>query len=64
MSQEFDHLKPGEPAPATGTYSEHNVFGTPTGNWIDVNNGDPMPPAPVGFTWRRVECSADQWSSH
>jgi hypothetical protein len=46
------------------TYREHNVFGTPTGNRIIVNNGDPMPPAPRGFTRRRVECSADQWSSN
>jgi hypothetical protein len=60
MSQELDHLKPGAPAPATGTYEEHNVFGTPTGNRADVNNGDPVPPAPRGFTWRRVEYSADQ----
>jgi hypothetical protein len=59
MSQELDHLKPGAPAPATGTYEEHNVFGTRTGNRVDVNEGDPMPPAARGFTWRRVQSSSD-----
>jgi hypothetical protein len=58
MSQELD-LKPGAPAPATGTYEKRNVFGTPTGNRINVNNGDPMPPAPRGFTWRCVPSSSD-----
>jgi hypothetical protein len=28
---------------APANYEEHNVFGTPTGNRIDVNNSDPMP---------------------
>jgi len=60
MAQELDHLKPGELAPATGAYKEHNVFGTPTGNRIDVTKGDLMPPAPRGFTWRRVACPAGQ----
>jgi hypothetical protein len=59
MSQELDHLKPGAPAPATGTYEEHNVFGTPTGNRVDVNKGDPMPPAARAFTWRRVTLPSD-----
>jgi hypothetical protein len=58
MSQELD-LKPSEQAPATGTYEEHNVFGTPTGHRINVSTGDPMPPAPRGFTWRRVQSSQD-----
>ena len=52
MSQELDHLKPDEPAPATGAYSEQNVFGTPTGQRIDVIKGDLMPQAPRDFTWR------------
>jgi hypothetical protein len=59
MSQELDHFKPGEPAPATGAYEEHNVFGTPTGNRIDVNKGDPMPPAPRSFTWQSVKSPSD-----
>ena len=52
MSQELDHVKPDEPAPATGAYREQNVFGTPTGKRIDVIKGGPMPQAPRGFTWR------------
>jgi hypothetical protein len=59
MSQELDHLKPGALAPATGTYEEHNVFGTPTGNRVDVNKGDLMPPAARCFTWRRVTLPSD-----
>jgi hypothetical protein len=37
--------------PPEQRYEEDNVFGTPTGNRIDVNKGDPR---------RRVACSADQ----
>lgn len=59
MPQVLDHFKPGEPAPATGIYEEHNVFGAPTGNRIDVNESDPMPLAPRGFTWRRVKSPSD-----
>jgi hypothetical protein len=45
------HLNPGEIAPTDGAYSEHNVFGTPTGKMVDVREGESMPVAPVGFTW-------------
>jgi hypothetical protein len=31
------HLKPGERAPASGTYLEHNVFGSSTGREVNVN---------------------------
>jgi hypothetical protein len=44
------HLKPGEPAPATDSYQEHNIFGTPTGKRVDVNECAPMPSAPHSFT--------------
>jgi hypothetical protein len=57
MPQELDHLKPGDPAPATGAYREQNVFGTPTGKRIDVIKGNLMPPAPRGFTWRLADQS-------
>jgi|ERR1700723_2212834 hypothetical protein len=42
--------------PPEQRYEEDNVFGTPTGNRIDVNKGDPRRPA----SRRRVACSADQ----
>ncbi len=48
------HLKPGELAPATGGYQEHNVFGTPTDRRVDVNHGEPLPLAPLGFTWQVI----------
>lgn len=47
--------RPGEPAPETGHYAEHNVFGTPTGAVKHVVEGDRLPGAPRGFTWRLVE---------
>jgi hypothetical protein len=49
------HLKPGEPAPATDSYQEHNIFGTPTSKRVDVNEGEPMPSAPHSFTWTPVQ---------
>jgi hypothetical protein len=45
------HLEHGEPAPATGVYLEHNVFGSPTGRQAVVNKGEPLPRTPIGFTW-------------
>jgi hypothetical protein len=33
-----------EIAPTDGVYSEHNVFGTPTGKMVDVCEGESMPP--------------------
>jgi hypothetical protein len=42
--------------PPEQKHEEDNVFGTPTGNRIDVNKGDPRRPA----SRRRVACSADQ----
>jgi len=52
------HLKPGELAPTAGVYSEHNVFGTPTGRKLDTSEGEPMPRAPVGFTWLATDARA------
>ena len=42
------------PAPATGHYEELNVFGSHTGKTAHVTEGEPLPGAPRGFTWRRV----------
>ena len=47
------HLSAGALAPATAVYLEHNVVGIPTGRRVDMNQGEPMPHAPRGFTWRR-----------
>lgn len=42
---------PGHPAPATATYEQINVFGSPTGIVAHVPHGHPLPPAPVGHGW-------------
>ena len=44
--------QPGEPAAEAGCYRELNVFGTPTDATICVKQGEPLPAAPRGFTWR------------
>jgi hypothetical protein len=46
---------PGMQAPSAGTYEQQNVLGTPTGVHITVSQGEVLPAAPRGFTWRRVE---------
>ena len=51
------HLRPGDLAPATGTYQEHNVFGTETGRRVAVKENEPLPSAPRGFTWSAVPCA-------
>ena len=44
--------QPGKPAPRAGQYEELNVFGSPTGRMALMAEGDQLPPAPRGFTWR------------
>jgi hypothetical protein len=46
--------RPGDRAPTTDHYEELNVFGTHTGKVVHVKEGDPLPEAPRGFTWRRT----------
>ena len=46
-------------APSAGTYEQRNVLGTPTGVRITVSQGEVLPAAPRGFTWRRVESKRD-----
>jgi hypothetical protein len=50
------HLEhyPGELASRRGRYTEHNVFGTETGKAVEVEEGEQLPTAPRGFTWRHV----------
>jgi hypothetical protein len=42
---------PGQSAPASGTYEQINVFGSPTGVRVTVAEGQPLPTAPVGHNW-------------
>ncbi len=44
-------------APSAGTYEERNVLGTLTGTRVTVAQGEVLPAAPRGFTWRMVESS-------
>ncbi len=46
---------PGTPAPASGTYEQRNVLGSPTGLRVTMSEGEELPVAPRGFTWARVE---------
>jgi hypothetical protein len=43
-------------APVTGLYEQRTVLGTLTGVRVTVAQGDALPAAPRGFTWR-VVCS-------
>lgn len=49
-----NEYQPGERAPASGQYEELNVFGSQTGQVVVVLADEDFPPAPRGFTWRRL----------
>ena len=46
--------RPGEPASCKGRSTEHAVLGSPTGKVVEVEQGEELPIAPRGFTWRHV----------
>jgi hypothetical protein len=46
--------QPGTHAPVTGHYEALNVFGSPTGKVEHVREGERLPRAPRGFSWRRI----------
>jgi hypothetical protein len=50
--------QPGTRAPRTGRFEELNVFGSPTGKVEHVREGEHLPPAPQGFSWRHIEDAA------
>ena len=45
-------FRAGTPAPASGSYEQHNVFGRATGHLVTVAQGQPLPALPRGFAWR------------
>ena len=45
---------PGDETPHTGHYEELNIFGSRTGRTVHIQEGDPLPTAARGFTWRRI----------
>jgi hypothetical protein len=53
MAERQEH-QPGTHAPVTGQYEELNAFGTRTGRVEHVHEGELLPSAPRGFTWRQV----------
>jgi hypothetical protein len=48
---------PGMRAPSAGTYEQRNVLGTPTGVRVTVAQGDLLPAALRGFSWRKMDTS-------
>ena len=54
MSDQYE-IAPGAPAPVSGIFELLNVLGSPTGTQVLRLAGDALPPAPVGWTWRRIE---------
>ena len=58
MTQQPVHV-PGQPAPASATYEQMNVFGSPTGIRVNVVHGSPLPEAPIGHGWAVVEDGVD-----
>lgn len=48
----FTDYPPCVTAPVAGHYGELNVFGAHTGRVAEVQEGEELPSAPRGFTWR------------
>ena len=59
MDWQREHL-PGECAPMNGHYEELNVLGARTGKVLHVQQGELLPKAPRGFTWRQQRSSTDE----
>ena len=53
MPRPVEH-RPGEPASHSGPYELLNVFGAPTGVVTHAEEGERLPVAPRGFTWRHA----------
>jgi hypothetical protein len=54
-SRPWPRRNTGAQAPVIGHYEELNVFGSPTGRVEHVREGERLPHAPRGFTWRQIE---------
>jgi hypothetical protein len=53
MAERNEH-QPGTHAPITGHFEELNIFGSPTGKVEYVREGERLPHAPLGFSWRHI----------
>ena len=47
--------EPNDPAPKTGYYEELDARGRPTGYVVHARQGEALPGAAPGFTWRLTE---------
>lgn len=54
MKKDPPEYIPGESAEVSGTYELLNFAGTPTGQTVAVEEGQALPPAPLGWTWRLI----------
>jgi hypothetical protein len=41
----------GYPSPASATYEQVNLFGSPTGIKVRVSRGEPLANTPIGHGW-------------
>ena len=48
-------LTPGSIPLEPGWYEELDAKGTPTGVWVSVARGEPLPANPSGFFWQKAE---------
>lgn len=65
MKKDPPEYTPGESAGVSGTYELLNFAGTPTGQTAAVQEGQALPPDPLGWTWRLIpddESSSDSIS--
>jgi hypothetical protein len=53
MQQRAD-CPPGASALVAGIYDPLNVMGSPVGTRVPVSQGEALPPAPSGWTWRLI----------
>lgn len=51
---------PGDPAPFSGIYELLNVLGLPSKTRIPRRQGERLPPAPLGWTWRFVDTETNR----
>ena len=51
-----DHAA-GSRAPVSGDYELLNVFGSRTGETVAIVEGEFLPAAPIGFSWRLIKVS-------
>ncbi len=49
---EAERYEPGQPAPVTGLYDEHNPLGFRTGVTVMAEKGRALPRLPRGYFWR------------